>query len=101
MPSLPRRRRNNPWLQRVLLVATVVVLVDAMFGDRGVAESRKARRAYASSYTGLVELRHTNAGLRAQARRLSEDLSAIEGIAREELGLMRADEVMFLVKSAR
>ena len=99
--SIPRRRRDNPWLLRAVLVVTIVMLVDAVFGDRGVAETRKARRAYAETYANLVQLRNTNAGLREQARRLSEDTATIEDVARGELGLMRDGEVMFVLKPTR
>ena len=99
--TLTRRRQDNPWLRRVLLVLTVVVLVDAVFGERGLAQTWKARRAYADARVELVQLRNTNAGLREQARRLSVDVATIEGVARQELGLMREGEVMFIVKPAR
>ena len=98
---LPRRRRDNPWLRRAVLVATMIVLVNALFGDRGIEETRKARQAYADTYASLVQLRRTNAGLREQARRLVEDAATIEDVAREELGLMRDGEVMFVLKPTR
>ncbi|MDQ3421031.1 MAG: septum formation initiator family protein [Acidobacteriota bacterium] len=98
---LPRRRRDNPWLRRGLLVVTLVVFVDAVFGDRGVAEMRKAQRAYSAAHADLVRLKSTNGGLREQARRLSEDPSTIEDVARKELGLMREGEVLFVVKPVR
>ena len=98
---LPQRRRDNPWLRRVLLGVTLIVLVDAMVGDRGVGELRKSRREYSAAQADLVRLKNTNSGLREQARRLSEDPSAIEDLARKELGLMREGEVMFVVKTVR
>ena len=98
---LPRRRRDNPWLRRAIVVITLIVLVDAVFGDRGVSETRKARQAYAATYANLVQLRNTNAGLREQARRLSEDSATIEDVARGELGLIRDGEVMFILKPTR
>ena len=98
---LPRRRRDNPWLRRGLLVGTVIVFVDAVFGDRGVAEMRKAQRVYSAAYADLVRLKSTNSGLREQARRLSDDQSTIEDVARKELGLMREGEVLFVVKPVR
>ncbi len=100
-PPLPRRRRDNPWLRRGLLVVTVIVFVDAVFGDRGVAEMRKAQRVYSAVYADLVRLKSTNSGLREQARRLSDDQSTIEDVARKELGLMREGEVLFVVKPVR
>jgi cell division protein FtsB len=98
---LPRRRRDTPWVQRALLGVTLIVLVDAMFGDRSVREMRKAQREYAAVHADLVRLKSTNSGLREQARRLAADPSAIEDVARKELGLIRDGEVMFVVKAVR
>ena len=39
-----------------------------------------------------------NAGLREQIRRLKSDPATIEAVARQELGLIRPTEVLFLVK---
>lgn len=97
----PRRRHDSPWLRRVLMLATVVVLVDAVFGGRGLAETLKARRVHAEARAELLTLQHANAGLREQARRLSEDPEAIEDVARKELGLIRHGEVLFVVRTVR
>ncbi len=99
--SLPRRRRDNPWLQRALIVVTLILLVDSLFGERGLAETRKARRALAQARVNVAQLKNTNTGLREQARRLSEDMNTIEDVARKELGLIRDGEVMFVLKPAR
>ena len=100
LKPLPRRQ-DNPWLRRALVLATVVVLADALFGERGVAELLRARQDYAAARAELVALQQKNAGLREQARRLWDDPSAVEAVAREELGLIRPGEVLFVVKPAR
>jgi cell division protein FtsB len=46
----------------------------------------------------ITQLRAENARLREVARRLREDPSAIEEIARRELGLIRPGERVFIVK---
>ena len=99
------RRQDRRWLRRALsmvtLAVTLVVMVDALFGERGFAEMLRARRAYADSRASLAALRQKNAGLREQARRLMEDPSAIEAVARRELGLIREGEVVFVLKPVR
>ncbi|CAN5838672.1 hypothetical protein BH24ACI5_BH24ACI5_24970 [soil metagenome] len=97
----PRRRHDSPWLRLVLMLATLVVLVDAVFGGRGLAETLKARRLHAEARAELLTLQHANAGLREQARRLSEDPEAIEDVARKELGLIRHGEVRVVVRTVR
>lgn len=95
------RRRQNHWLRRALLFATIVVIVDALVGESGLAATMRARRAYVEAETRLVELRSENAVLREQSRRLTEDPRAIEAVAREELGLIRPGEVLVTVRAVR
>jgi cell division protein FtsB len=88
-------------LRRAIIGVTVVVLIDAVFGDRGLAEMRKAQRAYVEAHGSLGQLKRANTELRAHARLLAGDTATIEDVAREELGLVREGEVLFVVKPAR
>ena len=88
-------------MRRALILATVVVLVDALVGESGLAEMLRARRAYTQSAAQLSALRQENAALQEQARRLAEDPRAIEAVAREGLGLIRPGELVFVVKPVR
>ncbi len=47
----------------------------------------------------MVQLEADNARLREEARRLREDPSAVERIARRELGMARPGEVLVVVKT--
>ena len=91
------RRGQNVWLSRALIFATVVVLVNSLVGHGGLAESLRARREYAEARARLIALQHENAGMAEQMRRLSSDPRTIEGIAREELGVIRPGELMFVL----
>ncbi len=83
------------WL--LLLVAAVIV-VDALVGDRGLLAMLQARKEYDELATTVARQRVENARLREEARRLREDPSAIEEIARRDLGLIRPGEKVFIVK---
>jgi cell division protein FtsB len=96
-PPSPIRRRL---LNYVLALVTVVLVADALVGDKGLIETMRARRQYADLAASLAVVRQRNAQLRDDIRRLKEDPSTIESIAREELGLMRPGEVLFVVKDA-
>lgn len=91
--------------RRVLLVllvlVTVVLVVDALFGDKGLFETLRVRRQYQALASSLNRLRQENARLREEARRLREDPVAIEEVARRELGLIRPGEMVFIVKDKR
>jgi cell division protein FtsB len=98
LPTLTLRRRDNPWLRRGLILVTCVLLADALFGDRGLAQTIRAGRQYQQAIAELRQMRAENAGLREQQRRLREDPRTIEAVAREELGLIRPGEILFIVK---
>ena len=76
----------------------MVLVVDALVGEKGLMETIRARRQYAELASSLNTLRNDNARLRDDIRRLKEDPAAIESLAREELGLLRPGEVLFVVK---
>lgn len=101
LAPLPPRRRHNPWFGRVLLFVACVVLADSLLGDRGLAQTMRARRNYRAAAAALAQLKSENAGLRQQVRRLQTDPQEIEAIARRELGLIRPGEVLFVIRDVK
>ncbi len=100
MPTAPPpRRAESPWLRRLLVFLTCVVLIESMFGNRGVAERIKAGREYQRAELSLRTARLENARMLDEIQRLRSDPAAIEALAREELGLIRPGEVLFLVEN--
>ena len=85
-------------MQYVLICVGCVLLVDALVGDKGLLAMFKARQEFRSLEQSLGEARANNAKLREQARELREDPSAIEDIARRELGPIKPGEKLFIVK---
>jgi cell division protein FtsB len=78
-----------------------VLLADALVGERGLVATTRARQQ-AEEITDTVErLRHENKALRESARRLREDRTTIEAVARKELGLIRPGEVLVVVKDLK
>lgn len=109
-PEPLRRRRAAPqagWeggrrlLQAALVFVTIVLLVDALVGEKGFVETLRARRQSREVAGALDSVRRDNAQLREQARRLREDPGAIESLAREDLGLIRPGELLFIIKDAK
>lgn len=98
-PRAYARHRRNLWLRRALIFATVVVLVDAVVGNSGLAQSFRAEHEYQQALVELEALRAQNAVLTERARRLDHDAGAIEDLAREELGFLRRGEIVFVVKT--
>jgi len=107
----PLRRRKAPeaaasplrsrLLNYVLGFVTVVLVVDALVGDRGLVDTLRARRQHEAIAAALAQKRQENTRLRDDIRRLKEDPGAIESLAREQLGLIREGEVLFIVRDTQ
>ena len=105
----PLRRRSrtpiaappSPWRSRLfqygLALITVILVVDALVGEKGFLDTLRARRQYRAVAAALAQKRQENARLREEIRLLRDDPKRIEAVAREELGLMREGEVVFIV----
>ena len=78
-----------------------MLVIDALVGDKGLLAMLQARQDYRDLEQSLAEVRAENADLREEARRLREDPTAIEEIARRELGLIKPGEKLFIVKDVR
>jgi cell division protein FtsB len=106
----PRRRttsgpkkptRNGRIVQLLVLLVASIIIVDGLVGDRGLLAMLRARHEYDQLAGSIARQRAENARLRDQARRLREDPSAIEEIARRELGLIKPGERVFIVKDVK
>jgi cell division protein FtsB len=88
-------------LHGLLLFITAVLVVNGLIGDKGLVETIRTRQERRALVASIERLRAENATLRDRARRLREDPATIEALAREQLGLIRPGEVLFIVKDAR
>jgi cell division protein FtsB len=94
----PGRRRT---LQMLLVFVTVVLVINALVGERGLTETLRARKQHQELVSAIDRLKADNARLRDEARRLRSDPSTIEALARQELGLIKPGEMLFIVKDAK
>jgi cell division protein FtsB len=97
-PDPKHPTRNRRIVQLLLLFVASVIVVDGLVGERGLLAMLRARHEYEELSATIARQRAENARLRDQARRLREDPTAIEEIARRELGLIKPGEVVFIVK---
>lgn len=96
------RTNRGKRIGRLLIgLFAAVVIVDALVGDRGLLAMRRASRQYDELSASIVQLRNENVRLREEARRLREDPTAIEELARRELGLIRPGEKVFIVRDLK
>ena len=94
-PPAPPRRRT---LEYVGLAIGCVLMIDALVGDKGLLAMMQAREQYRELEVSLSDARSENVRLREEARRLREDPTAVEEIARRELGLIKPGERLFIIK---
>jgi cell division protein FtsB len=80
-----------------LFIASVIV-ADGFVGDRGLLAMLRARQEYEVLAATIDRLRAENMRLREETRRLREEPSAIEEVARRELGLIKPGEKVFIIK---
>ena len=99
-PKASLVRRGRRVASYVLGFVTVVLVIDAVVGEKGLLALMKARRDFVTVEQSLQRTRRENADLREEARRLREDPSAIEEAARRDLGLIKPGETMFIIKDA-
>ena len=76
---------------------TAVLVLNAVFGDKGVLAMMKAQRDHARLDAEVTRQKEDNAQLREKARRLRDDPATIEDLARRELGLIRPGEKLFTI----
>jgi cell division protein FtsB len=98
VPAPKRPTRTRRIVQLLLLFVASVIIVDGLVGDRGLLAMLRARHEYDDLAASISRQKAENARLRDQARRLREDPSAIEEIARRELGLIKPGERVFILK---
>ncbi len=100
---LPRASssRVSRLIQIGLALAAVTLVVESLFGARGLSAMMQARREYAVLANDLDRIRGENQRLQAEARRLREDPTAIEEAARRDLGYMAPGEKVFILRDAK
>jgi cell division protein FtsB len=96
--AVSQRRRQARWIRWAVVFFSCVLLLDALFGDRGLAQSIRARQELRVAAESLDHLKSENVALRDAARRLQGDPATLEGVARRELGLIRPGEILVVLK---
>jgi cell division protein FtsB len=85
-------------VRTVLGLVLVLAVVDGVFGERGVLSNMQLRQRNARQQASIDELTAHNEALTDDIRRLREDPSAVEELAREELGLIKDGELLIILR---
>ncbi|HEX6737388.1 MAG TPA: septum formation initiator family protein [Vicinamibacteria bacterium] len=97
------RRRNEAGLRKkaVTLFGVILVIalvVGSLFGDRGILQLVSQRERAEALARELEEMREENRRLAQEIQALQADPRAIEKLAREQLGLARPGEKVFVIR---
>lgn len=98
-PRSEPRTRMRAWVLGTA-IALIALAVGAVFGDRGILNMLGEREKVGALRSELDALRAENARLSGEIADLRSNPRAIERLAREELGLARPDETVFLIRDA-
>ena len=79
-------------------IALIALAVGAVFGDRGLLNLVEKRQQVDSLRHEIDALQEENARLSGEIGALRQSPLAIERLAREQLGLARPDETVFLIR---
>ncbi len=96
------RRATQVTLKAVTLlsgVLTIVFLVSFFFSDRGIAELQHARHRVNDLRTDIARLETDNARLRNEVESARRSTFAVEKIAREDLGMARTGERIYMLRN--
>lgn len=85
-------------VESVLLAIGCILLADAVVGERGLVAMMRARQEYRAELAALDKARAEAARLQEEIRALREEPSAIEDLARRELGLIKPGEKLFTIR---
>jgi len=80
------------------VIALIALVVGSLFGDRGILHLMDQRQRAEVLRREIEELRAENSRLTSEISALRSDPRAIEQVAREQLGLARPGEVVFILR---
>ncbi len=82
------------------VIGVIALALGSLFGDRGVLHLMSQRQRSEALEREVADLRAENARLASEVDGLRHDPHAIEKIAREQLGLARPGEMVFVLRRA-
>src|SRR4030043_1411015 len=80
----------------IILLSFIYLFISLIFGDMGYFRYRELKKTEAQIDTQIKEIKEENKQLNAQIKSLKEDPFYAEKHAREDFGLAKPDEYIFL-----
>jgi cell division protein FtsB len=98
-PASPPSDLRRIGLQILFWFIALSLLFNSLFGDMGLIQGYRQRSTRARLGQEVATLRQQNATLATDIEALRRDPYRIETIAREDLGLSRPGEILFLFQN--
>jgi cell division protein FtsB len=98
-----RRRATQVTLKAVIMLAGVVTLLavfSLFFSARPTSELQQSRERVVQLRADIARLQSENAKLRAEIDSVRKSTYAVERIAREDLGMSKAGEIIYVLPRA-
>lgn len=94
------RKATKVTLKAVFLlssVLTVVFLISFMFSEQGISELQRSRKRVQDLRTDIARLEAEQISLTGEIDSLRRSTFAVERIAREQLGMSRSGEIVYML----
>ncbi len=87
------------WMLGMIILGSIALYFQyrLWFGVGGMGDLLTLRHALSDQTVAIQQLKSQNATLLLQVKRLKESREAIEGHARNELGMIKKDEVFYQI----
>jgi cell division protein FtsL len=85
---------------RLVIIFVIALVAVSVMGNRGLIRLYQMHRDRAALERQIEHLSSANAALAEEVRLLKSDPARIEGIAREELGLVKPGELVYEFQAA-
>ena len=85
-------------MEGVLVFIGCMVLLDALFGERGLVEMMKKRDESKALALQVTTLREQNERLVEEIQKLRDDPATIEDLAKRDLGMIKPGEKLFIIR---
>ena len=91
-------RKGHGAVFYLLVFATAVLVLTAIFGDRGVLAIARVQHERDQLAAEVARAKAENARAREDIRKLQGDAATLEALARRDLGLVRRGEKLFIIR---
>ena len=98
------RRATQVTLKAVTLLAGVLAtlfVITFFFSDRGMNDLQRARKRVDGLQSDIKRLQVENVRLRSEIESVKKSTYAVERIAREELGMSKKGEILYMLPKER